>query len=330
VADLGKAMAKLDGVIGAHERADVALIYDYDNYWAIEDTAGPRNAGKDYLETCVEHFRPFWSNGVTVDVIGEDHDFDRYKLLIAPMLYLLRPGVAERIERFVERGGTFVTTYFSGIVNESDLCFLDGFPGPLRKLMGIRAEETDTLYDDESVEILPTKGNRAGLSGKYAARQWCDLIHAESAKVLATYGGEFYKGRPALTVNTLGKGRAYYVASRNDARFHADLYGRLIQELELERALGTVLPDGVTAARRGDYVFVLGFNRADGSINLGRGAFRDVLSGKRMSGKLRLPRYTALVLERTAKPQAAPSASPRSGHRLRLRGGNRTRTKSRA
>ena len=320
VADLGAALAKLDGVAGANERAEVALIYDYENRWAVDDAAGPRNVGKDYLETCVEHFRPFWSNGVAVDVIGEDHDFDSYKLLIAPMLYLLRPGVAERIERFVERGGTFVTTYFSGVVNESDLAFLDGFPGPLRKLMGVRAEETDTLYDDEWVAIIPSKKNGAGLSGKYAARQWCDLLHAEGAKVLARYGGDFYKGRPALTVNEHGKGRAYYIASRNDARFHDDFYDELVQQLGLSRALGVTLPEGVTAVTRGGYVFVLGFNRADVKVNLGSRAYRDVLSGKRVSGKIVFPRYGALVLEPVAMTQARPSAPGRTASRLHYRG----------
>ncbi|MCW2558267.1 MAG: hypothetical protein JWP55_2231, partial [Mycobacterium sp.] len=79
------------------------------------------NVGKDYAETCVSHYRPFWSAGVNVDVIPADAPLDRYRLVIAPMLYMIRPGVAEAIERFVANGGTFVTTYMSGIANESDL-----------------------------------------------------------------------------------------------------------------------------------------------------------------------------------------------------------------
>lgn len=298
VADLGREMKKLGDVVGTHDRAEVAIIYDYEIRWAIDDCAGPRNAGKDYLPTCVDHYRPFWSNGVSVDVVGADRDFSGYKLLVAPMLYLLRPGVAERIERFVENGGTFVTTYFSGIVNESDLCFLTGFPGPLRKLLGIRAEETDTLYDDESAKVVPTPGNALGLAGEYAARQWCDLIHAEGADVLATYGSEFYSGRPALTVNRAGKGRAFYVASRNDARFQSDFFGRLIDELKLPRALPKKLPNGVSAQRRGAFAFLMNFSRDAHAIELG-GAFVDRLTGEKASGTITLPSYTAMVLEAT-------------------------------
>ncbi len=32
-----------------------------------------------------------------------DCDFSKYKLLIAPMLYMVRPGVAERIEEFLKK-----------------------------------------------------------------------------------------------------------------------------------------------------------------------------------------------------------------------------------
>ncbi|CAN7594105.1 beta-galactosidase trimerization domain-containing protein [Paenibacillus sp. LjRoot56] len=52
-----------------------------------------------------------------------DHSLDRYKLVITPMLYMLKQGTAERLEAFVRSGGTLVITYWSGIVDENDLCF---------------------------------------------------------------------------------------------------------------------------------------------------------------------------------------------------------------
>ena len=301
VTEVGRVLQTLDDAVGTTHRVEAALIYDYENLWAINDAAGPREKGKDYPQTCCDQYAQFWSAGVGVDVIPEEADFERYKLLIAPMLYMVRPGVAERIERFVENGGTFVTTYLSGIADESDLCFQNGFPGPLHRLMGLWAEELDALYDDESVPVIPAADNESGLTGVYTAGVFCDLIHEETAKVLATYGGEFYAGRPALTVNRYGKGRAYYIASRNDARFTRDFYDALITSLRLRRALGVNLPAGVTADVRLDgereIIFVTSFHRETSVVDLGRRHYADRITGRSLSGAVELPPYGVLILD---------------------------------
>jgi beta-galactosidase len=302
VAAIGETLGKLDAVVGTKTAAQVAVIYDYENNWAVEDAAGPRNPKKGYADACVDHYQAFWQAGVAVDVIDSIADFSKYKLLVAPMLYMIRPGVAERVERFVQEGGTFVTTYFSGIVDESDLCFLNGFPGPLRKLCGVWAEEIDTLYDDETATVTPTGSGAKGLSGTYPARQFCDLIHAEGATVLATYGSEFYAGRPALTVNKVGRGRAYYVAARFDGRFNGDFFGGLVDELAIPRALPGPLPAGVTAQVRSDgerdYVFILSFARSPQDLALGDTKYTNALNGEAVSGVLSLPPYGSRVLVR--------------------------------
>ncbi|MCE5328031.1 MAG: beta-galactosidase [Planctomycetaceae bacterium] len=302
VAQVGATLKKLDGVIGTTKPAQAAILYDWENGWAIDQIAGPRNQRKDYFPTCVEHYRPLWQAGVSADIVSEDSDFSPYKLLLAPMLYMIRPGVAEKLEAFVAAGGTLVTTYLTGIANESDLCFLTGFPGPLRKLLGVWAEEIDVLYDDEANSVLAKKNNPAGLSGTYKAGVFCDLIHAEGAKVLATYGREFYKGSPAVTVNSVGKGKAYYVASRNDERFHDDLIGGLIKTLKLPRAIKGKLPEGVTAQVRTDgekeYLFLLNFKRTAQRVNLGPAKHTDVLTGKKAQGMLTLKGYGTAVLAR--------------------------------
>jgi beta-galactosidase len=300
VAELGKTLGQLDGVIGTTTRADVAIVFDYENRWAIDDALGPRNIGKDYPESCVAHYRPFWSAGIDVDVIASDASFDGYRLVIAPMLYMIRPGVAEAIQRFVEAGGTFVTTYMSGIANESDLCFQNGFPGPLRTLAGVWAEETDAIYDEEHVDIVATAGNSAGLSGTYHAHAYCDLLRIDTAEVLAAYGSEFYAGRPAVTVNRVGKGRFYYLGSRNDVRFHADFYRQLLSTLVLRRPFVADLPDGVTAATRTDgtqqYVFLMNFTNRDHQIDLGKTPRTDRLTGAGVKGPITLSAYSFRIV----------------------------------
>jgi beta-galactosidase len=301
VREVGDVLAHLDDVRGTCVRPRTAVLYDTENRWAIEAACGPRRLGREYAGTCVSHYKPFWQAGVAVDIINADAAFDDYKLVIAPMLYMLKPGVAERLERFVNDGGVLVTTYLSGIADATDLCFLGGWPGPLRRLLGIWIEETDVLNDDEHNTVVAAPDNEAGLNGEYQARIFCDLLHAESAHVLATFGQDFYAGRPAVTVNRFGKGRAYHIASRNDDRFHSDLCGHLIRELGLERALDVDLPHGVTAQLRTDgrrrFVFLLNFTPEAQTIALGTVCCRDLLSAEGRTGELRLAPHGSHVLE---------------------------------
>jgi beta-galactosidase len=310
VTAVGEALGKLDAVIGAGVPADVAILCDTENAWAIELAEGPRRQKRDYYPTCVAHYQPFWKRGVSADVINEDCDFSKYRLLIAPMLYMVRPGAAERIEEFVRLGGTFVTTYWSGIADENDLCFLGGFPGPLRKLLGIWSEEIDALYDGEVNRVECAAGNELGLSGPYEARLLCDLIHSEGASVLAKYADDFYAGRPALTVNRFGDGRAFYQAARMDERFLDDFYARLIRDLQLPRALEANLPAGVVVHRRTDgrkdFLFVMNFTPQVHSLKLPAakpgadpsGQFADLLTGQVVSGEAKLGPYGVMVLEK--------------------------------
>ena len=112
---------------------------------------------------------------------------------------------------------------------------LGGFPGPLRKLTGIWSEEIDALYDHDINYVKMIDGNALELNGEYKAVELCDLIHAETADVLATYSDDFYAGRPALTVNKFGEGKVYYIAFRNKDDFLSQFYGRLIDEMNITK-----------------------------------------------------------------------------------------------
>ena len=211
--------------------------------------------------------------------------------------------VAEKIAAFVRAGGTFVATYWSGIVDENDLCFLGGFPGPLREVLGVWAEEIDALGEGDENAVRPVSGEGMyGLSGEYAARELCELVHAESAQMLATYVRDFYAGRPALTVNQVGEGQAYTIASRNENRFLDDFYGVLSAQLGVRRSLDVDLPAGVSAQVRTDgereYVFMMNVNAHPVSVDLGDATYTDLLTGTFVAGRAELDVYGVMVLTR--------------------------------
>ncbi|PNQ83805.1 beta-galactosidase [Paenibacillus polymyxa] len=302
VTDVGHALEKLEEVVGTSVPAEAAVIFDWENRWGINDSQGPRNKGVKYEETAEAHYLALWEQGVPVDVIHMDADFSKYKLLVAPMLYMVRSGVGERIQKFVENGGIFVATYWSGIVDEHDLCFLGGFPGPLRKTLGIWSEEIDGLHDHDRNYIIPIEGNELDLQGEYEAVELCDLIHTEGAEVLAKYGTDFYAGRPALTVNRLGQGKAYYIASRNTGLFHSHFYKSLIDEAGLSKALDVQLPHGVNTAIRTDgvhdYIFVMNFTHEPQEITLDGRTYTDMLENLVIAdSSVQLGAYAVKVLK---------------------------------
>jgi len=301
VAEVGRDLQRLEAVAGTSVRPEVAIIFDWENRWAIDDAMGPRK-DKGYVETCIQHYAPFWKLGIPAGVIDSESEFTSHRLVVAPMLYMLKPGVAERLEDFVRRGGALVTTYWSGIVNENDLCFPGGFPGPLRKLLGIWAEEIDALFPGETNSVIPAPGNPLKLAGSYEARELCDLIHAETAEVLATYGKDFYAGRPAVTENRFGEGSALYIASRNDEAFTGDVMASLAERLGLRHTVAAALPEGVTAQMRSDgendHVFLMNFQSHEETLDLAGETFTDMMDGGQVSGELTLPGLGVRILRR--------------------------------
>ena len=298
VGALGAAMTGLDSVVGLPIPAEAAVIFDVENAWAIDAAALSRNADKDYLQVCIEHYRALWSRGITCAVVDQTADLTGYRLVVAPMSYLLRPGFAERLQAFVAGGGTLVATYLTGIADDNDQCFQGGFPGPLRQLLGLWAEESDTPPDTVRQTVVASGAAETGLSGTYAVRHWCDIIHPEGAEVLATYGGEWYAGSPAITRHRLGGGEAWYVAARGERRLVDDVVGGIAARLGLARALPDTLPAGVVARVRGvgaqRRVFVMNFSGQAQQLTLAHG-WHDAESGAPASC-LDLGGYDARVL----------------------------------
>ena len=278
VAEVGKVLETLAPVLGSTTHSDAAVIYDIDNRWAIENSQGPRRDAH-YFETVLENYAALSGCGVNVDVIEQTTDFSGYKLIVAPMLYMLGPGVAERMEAFVRSGGTLVATCRTGIVDQDDLCFLGGFPGPLRKLLGIWAEETDALWDDELNHIHMKGGSL------YACSTMCDLIHAEDAEVLGVYADDFYAGSPAVTRAKRGEGSAWYIATRPDQAFLNDFYRTALKEAGVQ-PLVNALPAGVRVAERSNgaekWLFAMNFSPVSQEIELPKGV--NVLTGEKIGG----------------------------------------------
>lgn len=258
VQSTGATLKAIDEVCGSVVNARVAIIYDWENVWALDDSQGFARNDKKYRHICEKYYYPLWKRGIAVDIISAHGDFEKYDFVIAPMLYMTDKDTIQRITSFVENGGTFYATYMLGMVNESDICYLGGFPAEnLKEVFGIWNEEIDTLYPGEKTEILSDEKIFEGV-------EYSELIHARGAEVLATYNSEFYAGMPAMTVNSYGKGKAYYQAFRDTGEFWDAMVTRILGEMGIENTLTGELPEGVVAHKREtdgvEYLFVQNYS----------------------------------------------------------------------
>ena len=205
-------------VVGKRTRAQAAIVFDWNNWWALENSSGP-NRDIDYLDGVHSYYKAFYDRHISVDFVSEDADISGYSLVVLPYTYMFRPGLKEKIEAFVCGGGTLLAGALSGLVDENDHVTGE-FPGALRDVLGLRIEETDALRKD------CLNGISIG-AAEYPCRLVCDLIIPVTAETLGCFTSEFYAGGPAVTVNSFGRGKAYYIGSVPDAALVKDLIDRL-------------------------------------------------------------------------------------------------------
>jgi beta-galactosidase len=302
VANIGEIYKKLDGVIGTTIKADTAVIRDWDSIWALEVSGGPTGHGKKNIETIQSHYRALYNLNVPMDVIESTCDFSQYKLVIVPMLYMLKPEVAKRLKEFVANGGVVVSTYLSGYVNESNLCFTDGWPGDgLKEVFGIWNEELDGFAPTDTQTIRVVEKNELQLYGEFAAIEFAERIHLNQAKSLAVYCHDFYANEPAVTVNDFGKGKAYYIAVRSDEDFLYAFYEKLVKSEKITTSLPLGNPIGVHASVRTDgekeFMFLYNFNKNKMQVDFGTATYFDLLENKKKSGIQMLSGHYSTVLE---------------------------------
>lgn len=312
VATVGDDIEKLNEMIYHSDiEAKVGIIFDTENAWAIQDSKGPRNEGMHYTDLVIDHYSAFWDEGINCDVIDSTADFSKYDLLIAPMLYMLKDGVADRLKTFVKGGKTLVSTCFTGLVDKTDLCHVGVVPaGGLDEVFGLWQEDIDALYDGQSNEIAIEEKD-TGFKGTYKANYLCDLVHPTTATVLGTYTKDWYAGWPALLANDYEQGKAIYITSIVDKSMLKRFYKRVCESLNIKKNFDAELPKGVTVGKRSnkseDIYFFQNFNNCDNIISLKDTKLTNVLTGEKISGRILLKPYGCVVAKITKKGRSKKS-----------------------
>ncbi|WP_029137563.1 beta-galactosidase [Nakamurella lactea] len=263
---LGSELAAHQEPTGLRTRCDTALLLDWDSWWAGELDSHPTGDLK-LRDQMLDWHTALGASAVPTDAVHPGGDLSRFRLLIAPSLYLITQRSADNLADWVAAGGTLVLSYFSGVADERDRIHPGGAPGPLRDLVGATVQEWWPLQPGEQVRVsldgLPDNNNGAdgartstaadpaAAAGGYAAEVFSEDLVLRGAEVIGRYVDGGLAGGPAVLRNRVGNGTVYYLSCRLDPAGTRAVLDAARTDAGV-RPLLSWLPDGVEAVRRGD------------------------------------------------------------------------------
>ena len=275
--------------------AEACIIYSHDNEWTLQQP-NPPNKFFSLREHIQLIYNALHDRNILVDFARPNEDLSKYKIVFAPSLHLLSAGEADRLKLYVQNGGTLVSTFNTGLMDEHSIVPDSGFPHNLTDLFGLEVQEFDVLPPSEE-NHLTFKG-AFPTSHLHPAKLWCDLIEPKGCQILATYSKDFYAGKPALTMNTFGLGKAIYIGTQSHQHFYHDLVSWLRNMGGLHPLLK--VPENIEVSMRekeGSRIYFL-LNHQNSPVRIQfYKPMHDFLTGSNIVGNYDVPPHGVLVID---------------------------------
>ncbi|MEV8434693.1 beta-galactosidase [Streptomyces chartreusis] len=290
VVELGADMAALAGLRGSRTVPDVAMVWDWQSWWA-QRLEGQPTVDHDPRERADSFYEALYARHLTVDFVRPEAELSSYPLVVVPALYLASEEAGENLRRYVEGGGTLVVSYFSGIVDEHDAVHPGPCPGVLRDVLGLTVEEWSPLLPGETIRIAGPAG------ATRRADVWSEFVVPHGARTVWSYADGPAASKPAVTRHRSGAGTAWYISTRLDVQALGAVLEAACEDAGVPPR--GALPRDVEVVRRsgagGDHLFVINHSREPAVVPL-PGSGTDLLTGEVVEGSLTvLPGSNAVV-----------------------------------
>ena len=279
-------------VLHSQYPAETALVFDYDCDWALE--IQPGHYALRYMDQITSWYGSITASHTGVDVVAPGADWTPYKVVFAPLAYVLSEAQGERIRSFVQKGGVFVSNFRLGVKTETSQIVRIPLPGLLHDVMGVTVEDYVPIYS-----ARPAVAFSSVLSGPDAkVGIWMDVLQPSGAEVLGTYTSGAHAGRAAITMNSFRKGKAVYIG----ADLNAESLARVLRTLAAQAGVTQPLevPPGVEvtvrAAGNKQWMFLLNHTPALQTVNIPRPS-TDLLTGEAHNETIDLSAYAVRVLQ---------------------------------
>ena len=229
----------MDAFEGTMPNPEVAIVHSFRQNYAFD--VQPNHPELSYVGQLQKYYKALYEKKIPVDFVQGMDDLSKYKLVIAPLQYLMTPELEQHYIEYVSNGGHLVLTMRTGVKDATNLCMTDReLPGRLGDICGIEVPEYDCL--------LETTGGVLYGKKEYEIEKWCDIIELKGARQIAEYSTGFYKQSPAITENAYGNGITWYVGTEPGEELMEDLMAYMVKTSDVE-TLGAAA-DGVEMMTR--------------------------------------------------------------------------------
>ena len=282
-------------LVNLKKKNDVAVMVSNEaltalNWFGIQATSGD-NGEIRYNDVVRWIYDALYQMNVECDFVWpESENLSRYKAIFVPALYAVPDSTLQRLNRYVEEGGTLVVTFKSGFANENVKVHVDAQPHILKSALGISYNQF----------TFPREVKLAGkLYGE--ARVFMELLKPEGAEVLAGYEHYNWKGYAAITRNKYGKGTAYYLGCMTDDATLQNVIKDALGSAGVELS-GYSYP---VIVRKGTndlgktIRYFLNYSGSEQAVTYKYGDAEDVITGKEIKAgtELKIPAWNVRIIE---------------------------------
>jgi beta-galactosidase len=294
-AEIGQTIRELKSLgydaLNASYEAKAAMCFNYSSDWAV--TIQPGQPKVKYVSEFSIWYGSLWGGQVGVDIVDGGGDLSRYKILFAPLMYIVTEKQAKNIREFVKAGGVFVSGFRLGVKDSASRIVSTPLPGLLRDVMGTTLIDYVPIYSEK--QGVKFAGALAGPDAK--CEIWADVLKPEGAEVLASYTMGMHAGEAAITSNTFGKGKAIYIGARIESASLGRVLNTLAATADARAPIET--PSGVEVtvrvADQKRWIYLLNHTSEAQTVKLAR-SHKELISGGTVSGPISIDGYGVWVL----------------------------------
>ncbi len=297
VKEIGKELERIeDEIAGTAVEASVGIYYSFEQNWSMDTYR--YHSPIDYEKEVMKYYDSLFKKGVNVKFVTRKSDLDQLDLLLVPVMPMVDENLENKLESYVQEGGTLVGTFRTGIKNFDNVVTEKTFPGRLAELFGIEVREFTPVADLPEVSLrFPADGGE-----EHEVRDWVDCIEPVEAKSLAKYteGWPGDKGYSGITKNKYGKGAAYYVGFSAEESFYDALISSLLKKTGITSSVES--GENVEVRKRQsddgetELLFVLNHSSMTGSVELSA-EYLDLITREVKGGTTELDSFGVMVLK---------------------------------